>query len=503
MKHRITLLLAGLLILGALPLFAASDALENLLDVGRLPYLKSSRSIQISSTDPNGQNADFRPIEPGKTLTLADIQGAGTVAHIWVTIASPEPQFLRKLVFRMYWDGEKTPSVECPVGDFFGVGFGEYVPHSSLLMGMTSGGYYCYFPMPFAKGARIEVANEGTKRCDAFYYHIDYQSVDKLPSDVGYFHAQFRRENPTTPNKDYTILEATGRGHFIGTVLSMQGIGAPGLGFLEGNESVRVDGESKPSWVGTGTEDYFISGWYFNRGTFSAPYHALTIKDDPGGKISAYRLHVLDAIPFEKSIKVSIEHGHANTANSDYSSVAYWYQTEPHADNYKMPSVEKRLVAGPEVTPGGGGGYKVGGAVEGEALIATAKANFGEFSEQGMGSFGGHWSNGSQLFYTPSKPGAKLSLTVPVEKAGSYLIGGYFTKAPDYGIFMLSVDGKPLGALVDAYDSAVVPTPLVNFGVARLKAGKVPFDIDLVGKNPASTNYFFGLDALILQRIGD
>ncbi len=501
MRYRIAEVLLAVLILAALPAFAKPDSLENVLDIGRLPMLKSSKSVQISSYDRTGGNGDAFPIEPGKTLTMADIKGAGVVTHLWVTIASPEPQFLRKLVFRMYWDGEKTPSVECPVGDFFGTGFGEYVPHISALMGMTSGGYYSYFPMPFEKGARIEVTNEGARRCDAFYYHLDYQKLDKLPADTARFHAQWRRENPTTAGKNYTILEAKGRGHFVGCVLNMQDRPGSGLGFLEGDEMVWVDGEEKPSWNGTGTEDYFISGWYFNQGTFSAPYHGLTIKDEGRSRISAYRLHVVDAIPFEKAIRVQIEHGHANTVNADYSSVAYWYQMEPHAEGYVMPSAINRL-AGVADAGGKSRPAKIPGAVEGESLIAGAKANFGNVGEQGMSSFGLNWSGNSQLFFTPDKPGAKLSLSVPVEKPGRYLVSGYFTKARDYGIAALTVDGRTLGAPFDGFNDGVVRSGLVSFGVAELKAGAVPFEFEIVGRNPDSVGYFFGLDALVLQPVG-
>jgi hypothetical protein len=261
-----------------------------------------------------------------------------------MTLSSAEPQVLRTLLLRMFWDGESSPSVECPIGDFFGVGFAQYVSHTSLLIGETSGGFWSYFPMPFAKSARVEIENQGKIPCIKLFYRLEYRKLDKLEGDLGYFHAQWRRENPTTDGQPYTILEAVGRGQFVGCVLNMQGLRPKKLGFLEGNEMVWLDGESEPSWIGTGTEDYFLGGWYFDRGPFSAPYHALTIKDVERARISAYRLHVPDAMPFRRSIKVAIEHGRKNAFPADYSSVAYWYQTEPHSAAYSVPGAEKRLV---------------------------------------------------------------------------------------------------------------------------------------------------------------
>ncbi len=269
------------------------------------------------------------------------MQGPGVIARIWVTIASRDKHFLRRIVLRMYWDGEEQPSVEVPVGDFFGTGF-QYKQYITPFVGMSSGGYYSYFPMPFQKSARVEVVNQTGQEINSFYYQIDYQKLsDPLESDIAYFHANWRRDVRTTAKENYLVLDAAGEGHFVGLNMNMQSYHG-GLQFLEGDEMVYVDGESYPSIYGTGTEDYFTSGWYFNRGEFAAPYHGLILKEDSLGRIAAYRFHILDTIPFKQSLRFTIEHGHGNHLANEMSSVAYWYAERP-ARAVKPPPVRKRM----------------------------------------------------------------------------------------------------------------------------------------------------------------
>jgi len=311
-----------------------------------LPFLKDFKAAQESSFDRTGGNDDYVVIEGGGRAVLADIKGAGCVSRMWVTMASPDLYILRKCVLRMYWDGEEHPSVEAPIGDFFGVGFSEYRHFTALPLGMSSGGFYCYFPMPFSKSARIEVENQSEKKINAFYFNITYHRFDKLEKDAeaGRFHARWRHEK-TMPGSNYTILEATGAGHYVGCNMNMQGRKPFSFWFLEGDEMIYVDGEQHPPAIhGTGTEDYFNSGWYFRNGEFAAPYHGLTIKDPVRSRISAYRFHIEDPIPFKKNIRVTIEHGGINDApGSDYSSTAYWYQTEPHHSMGLFPQADDRI----------------------------------------------------------------------------------------------------------------------------------------------------------------
>jgi hypothetical protein len=452
-----------------------------------------SRIAHYSSYERNGGNADFRRIAPGETLTVVDHRGAGIIRRWWLTIAPRnDREIQRRLIVRCWWDGEADPSVEVPVSDFFGMGFGEWRDYISLPLNMTSGGYNCYWPMPFRRSARITVENRAGKAVDAFYYNIDIETLRRVPDNALYFHAQFRRTKPTERGKPVTILETTGRGHYVGTLLSMQRIRGRGLGYLEGDERVFVDGEKTPSIIGTGTEDYFSSGWYFDTGVYSAPYHGVTIKDDAKSRINAYRWHIEDPIAFEKSLRFDIEHGGVNDAPGvDYTSVAYWYQTLPHP---KFPPLPADLlpVEGPSVP-------KIAGIIEAESLLSTARATEGPVDAQDMGGFVGDWSDLSQLWWRPGKSGARLTLTLNAPEARDYEIVGYFTRAEDYGDVQIRVNGAALGPLVRGYNAGVVPTGPTSLGRAPMKAGANEIVVEVVGKDPRSKGYLVGIDGFVLK----
>ena len=327
-------------------------------DLGSLADLKYAKSARASSWDRTGGNADFLKVAPRSTVLLADIRGSGKIAHIWVTVSSEDPFVLRTSLLRMFWDGERKPSVLVPLGDFFGVGHCKTVNYSTPVLSMApenGKGMNCYFPMPFGSGARIELVNESKFPVKHFYYYIDYETYPPhYPLDeVGRFHAQWRRENPCrgknpakftakdqfggrnrTGKDNYVILEARGRGHYVGCHLDIQNLRATDEWnwYGEGDDMIFIDGEKwPPSLHGTGTEDYFGMAWcptQFHNGV----WNGLLL---PGGEnysraVTCYRYHVPDPVRFSKSIKVTIEHGHANLRSDDYSSTAYWYQAEPH-----------------------------------------------------------------------------------------------------------------------------------------------------------------------------
>ena len=448
------------------------------------------------SWDRKGGNDDARAIAPGETLTLLDAKGAGIIRRFWATIAPRSEKSLhRQAILRMYWDGETTPSVEVPIGDFFGVGFGEQRDYISLPMSETSGGYNCYWPMPYHKSARWTLTNLSSRRLDAFYYNIDYTAYPKIDKNLRHFHAQWRRENPTSKNRNYTILEATGAGHYVGTALFMQNRHGHSFSFLEGDEMIYANGETAPSVNGTGTEDYFSSGWYFDRGLYSAPFHGVTILDRDAGRVSAYRWHIEDAIPFTKSLKVTIEHGNQNDTEADYSSVAYWYQTEPHAPFPALPSDPAAFLAYTPPPP-----LHIAGAIEGESLAAGAAASQGTVSAQDMAGFPGGWSGDAQLWWRPTEVGATLELTLNAPADGTYNLTGYFTKAKDYGKMQVSIAGKNSGPELDLYAPEVTPSGPLNLGQIALKQGQNKLLFTITGKNALSTNYLVGLDALVLKK---
>jgi hypothetical protein len=276
----------------------------------------------------------------------------------------------------MSWDGELTPSVLVPLGDLFGVGHAQTVNFSSLPLAMApfeGNSFNCYFQMPFAEGARVDIVCENFVSELSLYYQIEYEELPGLEDDAGRFHAQWCRQNPTDGISDagmtghtydhagknltgagnYVILEAEGRGHYVGCHLDAENLRDPGVPsntyretnwFGEGDDMIFVDGEVwPPSLHGTGTEDFFNMAWGF-RQAYSSPFFGVTL---PGGeqyrdKVSAYRFHITDPVRFQESIRVTLEHGHANRRCDDYSSTAYWYQLEPHKPFSILP-VEDRL----------------------------------------------------------------------------------------------------------------------------------------------------------------
>ena len=469
----------------------AQNQLERLFDISRLPYLRSNRLFQISSYDTTGGNADRIAIPEGKAVTIARIEGPGCITRIWLTVSCKDRYFLRRILMRMYWDGEENPSVEVPVGDFFGTGF-EYTHYTSLLVGMTSGGYYCYIPMPFSESAVIEVVNECECDVDLFYYHIDYQELDRMEEDVGRFHAQWRREVPTTLGTQYTILDADGWGHFIGCNLNMQGY-TDDLSFLEGDEMIYVDGEDFPSIYGTGTEDYFSSGWYFTTGAFDGPLHGLIMKDEKSARIAAYRFHINDCIPFQNSIVVTIEHGHANTVQADYSSVAYWYQKEPHKPFAAILPAPMRIPLRVTVPLN---------AIEGEDLLATTRLTGGKVSVESMNEFGPEWSGGRQFHFHDAQPEDQCEVTFDAERADRYFIHGYFTRGPSYGQFHVSHDGHVLGHY-NGYADKIELSGKVDLGKTRLMSGKNSLIITVTGKDDKAIGCDVGLDCVALIPVRD
>ncbi len=463
----------------------SGQSLDNILSPSRLPYLKNSSLIQISSYDRTGGNSDFIPIPAGASATLAEIQGPGVIVQMWVTIGAKDKYFLRRILLRMYWDGEENPSVEVPIGDFFGTGM-QYKQYVTPFVGMSSGGYYSYFPMPFQKSARIEVVNQTGQAVGSFYYHIDYQKFrEPLEANVAYFHANWRRDIRTKDKSNYVVLEAEGEGHFVGLNMSMQGYDG-GLQFLEGDEMVYVDGEKQPSVYGTGTEDYFTSGWYFSQGEFAAPYHGLILKDDSLGRIAAYRFHIQDAIPFKKSIRFTIEHGHANGEIADYSSTAYWYQKEPHKRFAEILAAGSRIplrVAVPN------------GAIEAESL--TPRKTDLACRVEDMAEFGAEWSDSRQLRIIGQSVGDSFAFDVPATEP-RYDVSVYYAKGPDYGDVSVMVGGKKFGE-IKGYNATTEPGGKIKLVDLRALSGVLPIQFELIGKDSRSTGYIVGLDAFVLE----
>lgn len=336
-------------------------------------YLKkSTRRKRVSSWDKKGGNADYIVIAPGQEATLCDVDACGIVNHIWMTMKNTggEECYYRKLVLKIFYDGEREPSVLAPVGDFFGMGHGivKNFVSAPLQMSPENGrGFNSWWPMPFGNKLTVRMLSECTSDV-VLYYYVDYEESDALPVDALRFHACYRQSGersvpPISCYKDkldylggqqfnldgkdnYVVLEAVGAGHYCGCNLNVFNTSADArhdwIG--EGDDMIFIDGEEFPPTLhGTGTEDYFNTA-YCPTQEYCAPYHGIILaeKENWKGRTTYYRYHIQDPVTFEKSIRVTIEQGHNNQRDDDWSSTAYWYQTEPHA-KFGLPPVEERM----------------------------------------------------------------------------------------------------------------------------------------------------------------
>jgi hypothetical protein len=288
-------------------------------------------------------------IAAGQTFVMADIKGSGAIQHIWMTPTGDN----RMNILRIYWDGENQPSVECPAGDFFACGMGEYTQITSLPVCVNPmSGFNCYWIMPFRKGCKITMTNIDEKSM-VLYYQIDY-TLTQVPEDAAYLHAQFRRVNPVPFKAVYTILDnVQGKGQYVGTYITWAS-NSPGW-WGEGEIKFYMDGDKDfPTICGTGTEDYFCGSYGFSKpGTdqyqeFCSPYTGMpqVIKSEKQPKFGLYRWHIMDPIRFDNDLKVTIQalgwqsEGRYLPLQDDLSSVAFWYQTEPHSSFPKLPDKE-------------------------------------------------------------------------------------------------------------------------------------------------------------------
>ncbi|HCU19467.1 MAG TPA: hypothetical protein DF818_09380 [Bacteroidales bacterium] len=291
-------------------------------------------------------------IKAGETFTMAEIEGPGAIQHIWMT---PTGNW-RFSIIRIYWDGETEPSVECPVGDFFGMGWNVYSPLVSSAICVNPGSAFnSYWAMPFRKKCKITMENVNDTDPMTLYYQIDY-TLTEVPADAGYFHAQFRRQN-TNETSDYTIIDGIkGKGHYVGVYLAW-GVNNNGW-WGEGEIKFFMDGDKEfPTICGTGTEDYFCGSYNFDREgkytEFCTPYSGLHQVIRPDGtyksqqRFGLYRWHILDPVRFESDLKVTIQDlgwkqaGRYLPQKSDIASTCFWYQSEPHAKYPKLPGWQK------------------------------------------------------------------------------------------------------------------------------------------------------------------
>jgi hypothetical protein len=284
-----------------------------------------------------------RTIKPGETVELCDIEGPGTIRHLWVTTEG-KPANLRSLVIRGVWEGQDHPSIECPVGDFFGCAHGKVMPYQSAVHSVSpSAGMNFWLPMPFVKRAKFSLTNEGAAAIPLFY-QLTYTVGDKLPADVGRLHVLFRRENPTTAGKDFELLPLRkNKGRYVGAVIGVRNL-HPSQWWGEGEFKVYLDGDTRfPTIAGTGSEDYVGHAW----GVQETPYLYNGCSLTRGNYVSMYRWHLPDPIAWRKEGRVTIQQiawgskGLTETRD-DWSCATFWYEPAPSAPLPPLPNVKAR-----------------------------------------------------------------------------------------------------------------------------------------------------------------
>ncbi len=521
---RFTTISAGaLLCFGILCTKEFSHAQDDAGPLAGLAKSQSGRSMRASSTfrmgkdgkydpkaDPTGDldehsNRDNFRVLPGKTHTLMNVKGPGVITHIWLTFLGPEPQEWAKqgsanhqeMLLRIYWDDNPKPAVEAPVGDFFASCFGKRSEVITLPVVLDDGdAYNCFWRMPFHKSARVEIVNQSDKNINLLYYNIDWIKKDSLPKDTPYFYAQYRQEYPVQHGKDYVLLDTKGKGHYVGTVLAVR-TRSP-MWFGEGDEKIYIDGESKASIWGTGTEDYFLAAWGLKKNM--TPYFGTPYFDQwgiVGGHTAAFRWHINDPLVFNTGIKVTFEHfgwissdenpkhltNSWNEREDDFSSVAFWYQTgiptftarAPSGKERTLPSLERITVAGPKFTNKN---------YHGEGTVTTQQLEIYDTP---------------QLLYMPTKAeGAWLEFPFEVTKKEPLRLLINATNANDFGKYQTYLNGIKIGEVIDLYNAKISnkEVHLLDFWP---EPGKYTLRLECVGKNPASQGYYAGIESVQLR----
>jgi hypothetical protein len=486
--------------------------LSNSLGLARL---KDYSAARVSSGNKYvASNDDSKRIMPGETLVMADLKGPGVVTHIWLTVADNEFGWPRLLRIRVYYDGYKTPSVDAPLGDFFGVGHGSERNLNSIMVHDSSFGRArnSYWPMPYRKSCRVTVTNEGNRLVPMFYYHVDYRKYASLPADIGYFHAYYRQERPARKGHNYEFLNIKGTGHYVGTVMSV--VQTQVSWFGEGDDLFYVDGATKPQILGTGSEDYFNDAWGLRDS--DGPWTGTPIAEGErlGSRLTGYRWHVPDPVPFKKSLWAGIEHS-GWTANPDgtvrsgfeerpdfFSSVAFWYQQGVNEDLPEPPYGYDRLPFGNATQ------------LEVPTLIKDVTAEKGKALVQKEVD----WAK-DLLFLDAEGPGARINIPVDIPEDGQYELIGLIAQAPDYGDYKALLDDQPMNLDPRQAATSEVPFPgpevFYNYlpevyvakdralGMATLTKGRHTLSFICVGKDPHSLGYKFGINDVVIEKVQD
>ncbi len=490
----------------------AQGPANDYLDLMGIARLKDFAALRSTSNNRYVlSNEDSKRILPGETLVIADLPGPGMIAHIWFTGSANEFASPRLMRLRVYYDGKKTPSVDAPMGDFFAVGNGYQVDLDSAMIRNTAEGRArnSYWPMPFHKSCKITMTNEG-KLLKTLYYHIDWRKYTSMADDIGYFHAYYRQEHPAVANRHYSFLNVRGRGHYVGTVLSI--LQSQVSWFGEGDDQFYVDGATHPQILGTGAEDYLNEAWGLRKSNslwFGSPVVEGYLV---GSRISAYRWHVPDPIPFTSSLWAGIEHygwtydpnrtpRNAILERDDYySSVAFWYQDGVNEGLPEPPFGEARLPLG-------------------NAQVINIENSVKDVTtEKGKASVhrGAEWGK-NLLSFKAEGVGSRINIPIDIPEDGRYELLAHIAQAPNYGNYVALVDNQPTNT--DPQDPVPTAVPFPGemvyhnyqpelqmaiqrpLGWFHLNKGRHIISLICVGKDADSIGYDVGVWNVILEKV--
>lgn len=464
--------------------FALSDIKPESIEKVKTVWTMGAAKDAAEFNQPAGSKKTRIPFDklllPGKTLTLLDTHKGGRIASIKLGPAISFQGRARDTLLRITWDGERSPSILMPVGDFFGYAFGKPSMESAFI-GTTGTVNYCHLPMPFAKAAKVELVSTQTSGAGLPIQGEIVVGSIPLRTGEGRFYATWKREKPTTRGKPFTWLQAQGKGHIVGLSLQAQGKDAGIPTFFEGDDKTMADGIQAVH--GTGSEDFFNGGWYALPGrwdrTLSLPVSGSLLYQESTGRTGGYRFLLNDAYSYEKTIEQTIEHGPENNAViTDYTGVTYFYADRPLTTSISTLSSEARRVVDPT---------KLIFSVHSNLPLDTFGLEGCTITRDGVKVGNGNLSALSvSVANTRNFAVAHVGLRTDFPAAGHYKVYGEFVKAADGGIVCLSNGTKALGPQVDLYSAESTHLPRVFLGDFTAKEGENALFIHFVGKNPAS-----------------
>lgn len=466
---------------------------------------RANEILAHCGTDPAGERAAQKTesrsvkLEPGASFEAIGLEGPAAITALRVKLPLPsdietQRNLLAQLTIQIHWDRDSEPGVWAPLGDFFASAAGA-VPFQSLPTGVLNDGtFYAYWYMPFASGARITLGNDSAAMVP-IGLEVTHAPLNGPVEKLSRFHAKWHRDAlvPERADRapDWTILRTTGRGRYVGVVLHVWN--PRGGWWGEGDEKFFVDGEKFPSTFGTGSEDFFGYAWSSGK-TFAKPFHDQPVNENNAGHVSVDRWEIAESVPFESSFEGCIEKYFPNKRPTLYAATAFWYLAPGGGDPYLPAPLSDRIGwwTRPET-------HREKGVLEAESMTIVGKSEDSAGPQDMTGFPADKWSNDSQLFWQCGQIGRELTLKLFVPKTGKYRLKARFTKSYDYGIFEISVDGKPLTSDMNFYSPSVVGSPLTDLGETELAAGDHQLTIKATGKDAASRGVYFGMDYLKLE----